>query len=526
MALDNLSLITIVKKLKEEITGTFLDKPYPLSETQFAFPYHSQNKHGSIIISLDGNNPFISYSNNKYIKINLNTPFFNSLKKLTGTKIINIKKINNDRIVKIETKVENTSIIQSIYTGFVIYIELFPQIPNLYLVSLPDNKILSLYKQHYDILSPKYVTRNQVFIINSNEKPDISNCNSLEEIKKYLSFSTFKLFETYSNNVGYINAKNKLINSQNLYLIDNKIEPFHFDLENAKKIEVNEIFDIFNSNQEKQARLQNNKDLIKEITKNLTMLKKKINHIKSDLEKAKSHLIYKEYGQEILLHQLEINPNDKKCEFDNYKIDLDPKLDVISNANKYFKLYKKAKIAISKLEPLINQCNLDIQYLENKLLQIDKANNQDVLQIKQELYLEGYLKNKNNKTKVKVSKVTPHYFRKDNILIGFGLNEFQNEELTFKIARKSNVFFHVKDYPGAHVILLEGDKKEGYLLASELALYLSNLNSGDVMYTLKENVKKNNQKRGLVNLLEYKIITIHKIDENHINLFKSALKLH
>ena len=85
---------------------------------------------------------------------------------------------------------------------------------------------------------------------------------------------------------------------------------------------------------------------------------------------------------------------------------------------------------------------------------------------------------------------------------------------------------HVANYPGSHVVILEGDCDQTRLLAAELCLYLSSLDSGDIMYTTKSNVKKNKEKRGLVNLLEYKLITLNKIRSSSIELFNKTLNRH
>ena len=86
------------------------------------------------------------------------------------------------------------------------------------------------------------------------------------------------------------------------------------------------------------------------------------------------------------------------------------------------------------------------------------------------------------------------------------------------------MFFHIKDYPGSHIVLLDGNTKDDdKLLASELALYLSHKDSGDVMMARKADVKKNPNKVGLVNVLKYETIHLSKIRESSLVLFKKAI---
>lgn len=533
MALDNLALKKIVDKMQENLVGAFLEKPYALSLKHFAFPYHSSKDktnsgRGVLILCLDSNNPFISYSFDKYTKIQLNTPFFNSLKKLTGTQIESIKKVEGERIVNIHTKVVN-ELLDTINTSYDLTIELFPQQPNCYLIPLPYNKVTSIFKEHNDIMSKRYIARGLSYILPEKRLPLDQTCQNLEQIKSYLSFSTYRLFEKYSQGKDFKTCLINLLNSKDLYLINNNIEPYHFSREDAKIIQIENIYSSYIQNQASLAKKLNNIDLINQVNKAIELNKKKQKHILQDIEKAKTRLVYKDYGQTLFLHQLEIKPNSKECNFDNFHISLDPKLNVIENANKYFKLYRKAKSAIEILTPLVDKTKLEIEYLQEKLLQIDKGNNQDILELKHELTLEGYLKNNLNGKKIKKmgkASFKPHYLIGDNYKIGFGMNALQNEELTFNIARKDNLFLHVSNYPGSHVVILEGDNNSTRLLASELCLYLSNLTSGDVIYTYKSDVKKSKDKKGMVNLLSYKTFTIPKIRETSIKLFDEILKNH
>lgn len=532
MALDNLTLKIISDKLNNELIGAYLDKPFALSDKDFAINYHSANNsinkgRGCLIISLNGENPYLTVSYDKFTKVNtINTPFFNSLKKLTGTQITSIEKIPGDRIIKLESKVTNDNL-ETINTSYTVIFELFPNLPNCYIIPSPYNKVVSLFKEHTDIMSNRYIARNLPYIYPVKREGLTKSCTDLMEAKKYLSFSLYKYFAKYNENHSFEDSLNSLLNSTDLYFINNTLLPFHFDLNEASRINYYDIYSLYIKNQNQVAKSLNNLELIKLVNKNLDLANKKLLHIKNDLKNAKNKLIYKDYGQEIFLHQLEIPNKATSCDFDNYHILLDSKLTAIENANRYFKLYHKAKIAIQTLTPLISKVEEEISYLKIKLLQIEKGNSQDILELKQELLEEGYIKENNNLIKSKKSskKVSPHYLKTDFCLIGFGMNAYQNEELTFNIAKKDDLFFHIKDYPSNHVVLLEGFEEKSILLAAELCLYLSNKKEGEILYTKRKYVKKNKEKRGLVNLLEYKSITIHSINKEDESLFEENLKI-
>ena len=134
-------------------------------------------------------------------------------------------------------------------------------------------------------------------------------------------------------------------------------------------------------------------------------------------------------------------------------------------------------------------------------------------------YLELiYELNKRNFIKIRIKNIPkniknaakPYYFLFNNTKIGFGKNAKQNNELTFNIANKNHYYLHAKDYHGPHVIVFNdnptNDEKE---IASELALYLANVDVGEVYFTKVANVKKTST-LGLVNLLKYETFYINK----------------
>ena len=167
----------------------------------------------------------------------------------------------------------------------------------------------------------------------------------------------------------------------------------------------------------------------------------------------------------------------------------------------------------------------DIKYLQKKLLDLENGSPRDILELKSELMETGYIKNAGKKGIKKASskkKYEPHYLVLEHGRIGYGMNDLQNESLTFDIAPIQSLFFHVVDHPGAHVVLLSGTDKLKYReLAAELALYISHLSEGDVYMAKVKDVKKNKSKKGLVNIMKFETITIHKVKESSLELFKT-----
>ncbi len=535
MALDNTTLKIITNKLKEELISSSFGKPLALGPYDYAFPYSEVLKdgnirHGTFIFSLDSRNPFICYSLDRYEKIDDNSPFFNALKKLTNTTVVSVRKLEGERLITISLKSNPNDLLET-NTGYDLIIELFPNHPNCYIISYPANKIMAVYHEHINIEKDIFITRNAPYIYPEPRGELPLGIEDIDQTRKYFSNYMFRYLSSYLERTGekITDITDKIATSNKLYLKDKEILPYPFDFKDAKEIEVKDIYSAFVSDQKKMAKLEKEKELISLLEKAIKVARKKTINLNDDLAKAKDNLIYLEYGQIIYLYQGEINKGDKLLEKDGYSIPLDPRLSAPANANKYFKKYQKAKSAITILSSLIEKSKYESEYLEKKLLEAKDGTPRDILELKAELISQGYIKEKQIKGRIpKLGRrysYQPHYIIFDNGKIGFGMNGLQNEELTFNQANKDDIFFHVLDYPGAHVILFgDHEDKNLRLTAMELALYLSHLDNGTVMIAKKKDVKKNSNHVGLVNVLKYETNVVKYIREESLKLFKKVLK--
>ena len=173
------------------------------------------------------------------------------------------------------------------------------------------------------------------------------------------------------------------------------------------------------------------------------------------------------------------------------------------------------KTGIQMNKEFLTSTQNELKYFEylndqitNKMLSYN-----DILEINHELIKNNYLKNKDNK-KIQPSYL-PYKYSDNEIVIYFGKNYLQNKYLTFEIANKNDLFIHVKDYHGSHVILPKlYINNENIEKCCKLALFLSNLTQGELNVAEVRNVKKTNI-QGLVNLLSYKsyYVKINDTDE-------------
>ena len=531
MALDNKSLEIIVDELEKEIVGSFLTKPLYLGNKFFAFSYTSsdndkRSKHGNLVFSLDSTLPLITYTNKRINSLNNDSSFFSSLKKISYSRVISISKTRGERIVTISLKPSEFDL-SEVNSSYDFVLELFANHPNCYIVAYPSGKIISLYKEYTNIEKGIFVVKNSIFSP-QREKEIPSSFSSFEEAMPYLTNNLYRQISLQSNNdINRFNSIYRKINdSKQLYLYGKEILPYSFNIDDIKKIKSSDIYDFIIEGSLNKDNQKNEQDLFLILNKLIKTSEKKISNFISDLKKANSNLIYKEYGQLIYMYQGEIKKGSKELKTDKYIIPLDKNLDAPNNANKYFRKYQKAKTAIEVLNGLIEKSKEENAYFKRKIIELEDGSNRDIEELKSELLSLGYIKRERNKKHIqKVSKgkkFIPHFILGNDYKLGYGMNGLQNEELTFNMAKDNDLFFHVKDYPGAHVILFGRQDDETLLLGCELSLYLSHLTSGEVMVTKKKNVKKISSKIGLVKIKSYNSYTIKNIRNASLSLFENS----
>jgi len=136
-------------------------------------------------------------------------------------------------------------------------------------------------------------------------------------------------------------------------------------------------------------------------------------------------------------------------------IQVNPALSPAQNAQHYFKKYRKAKTAAQLLNDFIEQGEAEVLYLESVIDLLQRAENlADIEALRDELTRQGYLKAKPTKKMQKQKALPPMEYKTSEALrVLVGRNNLQNDQLTFKLAHGNDLWFHVKDYPGSHVIL-------------------------------------------------------------------------
>lgn len=215
---------------------------------------------------------------------------------------------------------------------------------------------------------------------------------------------------------------------------------------------------------------------------------------------------YRVYGELLNVYGYSAKEGDKEITVDDYNtgkpltIPLDPTLTASQNAKKYFDRYTKLKRTAEALEDQMKDVQEQIQHLESISSSLDIARQEeDLLQIRMELAEAGYVKKKSSekgKRKEKITSKPFHYISSDGFDIYVGKNNYQNDELTFKVANGGDWWFHSKGCPGSHVVLITGGKDvpdKAFEEAAALAAYYSKGKDQDkveIDYLQRKNVKK------------------------------------
>ncbi|MFS5259182.1 NFACT RNA binding domain-containing protein [Streptococcus agalactiae] len=276
---------------------------------------------------------------------------------------------------------------------------------------------------------------------------------------------------------------------------------------------------------EKDRIAQQASDLIHRVQSELEKNIKKLAKQQDELLATENAEEFRQKG-ELLTTYLSIVPNNQDIVvLDNYYtnqtigISLDRALTPNQNAQRYFKKYQKLKEAVKHLKGIISDTKNTITYLESVETSLNHASMEDINDIREELVETGFIKRRAHDKQHKRKKPEQYLASDGKTIIMVGRNNLQNDELTFKMARKGELWFHAKDIPGSHVLIRDNlnPSDEVKTDAAELAAYyskarLSNLVQVDMIEAKKLN-KPSGTKPGFVTYTGQKTLRVTPTQE-------------
>jgi predicted ribosome quality control (RQC) complex YloA/Tae2 family protein len=411
--MNSLEILFQVKKLKEVLVSSKIQKVKQISKNAFSFELYKQKKHNYLILSNE-----LFFISEKSYEADLLTNLGQILRKhLTGQIIQDIRQYEFDRIVEIETK------------DYLLILELFGN-GNIILLSKDRTIITALEMRSWKdrSLRPKVVykyppSRINPFKLSQNE---LKECFKDKEVIKVLATDLGfggDLAENICKKLG-IDKKSKSIDTSKLYFFIKTIEK---EFENLNKIK-ERLKEEFEKGYETKKEVNEVKDKLERIKKKQEEALKKWQEKENEFRKI-GKLLYENY-EEV---KKKLDSYIKKITIDDLSIDLDPKKTVQKNAEIYFEKAKKAK---RKIEGLIKTMK---QFEEKKLVKVDKETTEER---KREWY--------DNFRWIKSSD--------DFLLIG-GKDAKTNEQLIRKHMKDSDLVFHT-DITGSPFVLIKNPEKK------------------------------------------------------------------
>ncbi|MBQ1390244.1 MAG: NFACT family protein [Firmicutes bacterium] len=220
---------------------------------------------------------------------------------------------------------------------------------------------------------------------------------------------------------------------------------------------------------------QSARDLRATVQAQLEKAQLKKQRLIEDIKEARNSEHLRLYGELLTANLHRIKPGASSVSVENYydgstvEIPLDPRFSAAKNAQNYYKRYGKSHTAVKEKSLQLQETDADIDYLASTLSFLERAETPDEIDaIRAELAAEGYVRKRGAKGQLKSSsssgrnkgrrdKIAPYRYRSPSGLqILVGRNNLENDELTLKMAEKTDLWLHTKDIHGSHVILRTG----------------------------------------------------------------------
>ncbi len=530
MALDGLILHNIIASL-QELCPIRINKIAQISQKELVFTCYSQQRY-EILISTDSESNRLLVTNHPFQRTEEPSHFVMLLRKHCENGYIqSIQQSGLDRIA--EFTISNRNALGDL-VEIKLVVELMGKYANIILV---DEKGIILDAFHR--IAPFENTQRTIFSGALFEPVAAQDKHDPRIVSDYTSERSLTAqFEGFSplfskemeyrlrQNESFDQIIKETLSSKNIYAYDKHyhvIELKHLH-QAAKIYPLMEGLDIFYQQQVQHARIkQHTGNLFRIIKRELRRNRNKLVKLEDQLEQAYEHQHLQDLGNLLLTYGQDL-PNGLKevelIDFNNQPItvELDERLNGLENANKYFTRYHKQKNAQKHLALQIQQTQYQIEYFENLNYQLEHASLDIAKEIRQELIDHKVIwERSRKKSRKKAEESQFHGYWYHDVLFIYGKSNQQNEQITFKLSRKNEYWFHVQNAPGAHVLVKTDQLNEAIIrFAANVAAYHSSYqkaSSVPVDYTTIDQIKKIPQAPlGLVSIKQYKTIFIDPVD--------------
>ena len=521
MSFDGFFLHHMTEELRRELLGGRIQKINQPFEQELVLQIRSNRKSHKLLLSAHSVFGRVQLTETTFENPAVPNTFIMVMRKyLQGAVIEAIQQVENDRILEISVSNKN-EIGDSVAVTLVI--EIMGKHSNIILLDKASSKIIEAIKHvgfsqnSYRTILPgsTYVAPPQngslnPFTVGDEKLFQILQTEDLEPKRLQQMFQGLGR-DTATELSGRLTA-DKLKTFRAFFasptqpsLTEKSFSALLFSDSKIQMSSLSELLDTFYKDKAERDRVnQQASELIRRVENELEKNRKKLGKQEEELLATENAEEFRQKGELLttFLHQV---PNDQdQVELDNYYtgekiiIALDKALTPNQNAQRYFKRYQKLKEAVKHLTGLIEETRATILYLESVETALAQASLTEIAEIREELIQTGFIRRRQREKIQKRQKPEKYLATDGQTIILVGRNNLQNDELTFKIAKKDELWIHAKDIPGSHVIITGNFQPSDEVKtdAAELAAYFSKARLSNLVQVDMIEVRKLNKPTG------------------------------
>ena len=521
MSFDGFFLHHMTEELRRELLGGRIQKINQPFEQELVLQIRSNRKSHKLLLSAHSVFGRVQLTETTFENPAVPNTFIMVMRKyLQGAVIEAIQQVENDRILEISVSNKN-EIGDSVAVTLVI--EIMGKHSNIILLDKASGKIIEAIKHvgfsqnSYRTILPgsTYVAPPQTgslnpFTVGDEKLFEILHTEDLEPKRLQQIFQGLGR-DTATELSGRLTA-DKLKTFRAFFasptqpsLTEKSFSALLFSDSKTQMSTLSELLDTFYKDKAERDRVnQQASELIRRVENELEKNRKKLGKQEEELLATENAEEFRQKGELLttFLHQV---PNDQEqVELDNYYtgekiiIALDKALTPNQNAQRYFKRYQKLKEAVKHLTSLIEETRATILYLESVETALAQASLTEIAEIREELIQTGFIRRRQREKIQKRQKPEKYLATDGQTIILVGRNNLQNDELTFKMAKKDELWFHAKDIPGSHVVITGNlqPSDEVKTDAAELAAYFSKARLSNLVQVDMIEIKKLNKPTG------------------------------
>lgn len=557
MAFDAGMLASVINEIKECAGGARIEKVYQPTADEIILQMRSFEGGRRLLINAGGNNPRIGFTESPRENPQ-NPPMFCMLlrKHLSGAKLENVYQSGFERVVffefmtrdemgfeckryiiaEIMGKYSNlifadenmkiiapmktvdftTSSLRQVLAGM--RYELPPaQNKKDPLVETREGFLRLLKEEPYERQADKFITsvymgisaavaREMVFRASGSTDTAIGDCSEDKLCESFFEIISMVKENSYSPSI--------VLKGENASPVEYsfcRLSQYDLDGYEVREIESeSRVLDMFYESRDREVRVkQFASDLLRLLSNVSARINKKLELQRSELADCEKGEEYKRLGDMITANIYLLKRGMKQAELVDYEtqlsdgsfkvctVELDERLSPAANAQRMYKKYNKSKSARIALTEQIALGEAEERYIQTVFDSLTRAETPgDLSEIREELYRSGYASKMKGGARAKLPKTSVMEYRTSGgYRVLCGKNNIQNEQITFKMSEKSDYWFHVKNLPGSHVLMIcEGEEPDAvdFTEAAEIAAYNSKAEGENIAvdYTLAKNVKK------------------------------------